>query len=327
MTQELVNYQQGYSMLPTGTTDEMLIGMWLRNAAESTKDAYRADLKQFFEFVKVSIQQINLLHLQNYQDELESSGLERSTIARKLKSVKSLLSFAKKTGYTTINVGVMIELPKEKEELAERLLTEDQILKMIHLEEQHSEREKSTQYDRRNYVLIRTMYATGARISEICNLKWKDIQPRGETGQVTLYGKGDKTRHVILKPETYRVLSEYRHDASDEEYVFKSRGGRHKGHAGLKLNESHVYRIVEESAVRAKIATYTEEKIVKGELKKITRSRVSPHWLRHAHATHALDNGATIALVKETLGHKSVDTTLRYTHVHPDKSSVQHLKV
>src|SRR5579885_2351532 len=117
MNQELTNYQQGYSMLPPGTTDEMLVNMWLRKSAHSTKEAYRADLKQFFTFVNLSIQQINLLHLQNYQDELESLNLEPSTIARKLKSVKSLLSFAKKTGYTPFNVGVMIEIPKGKEEL------------------------------------------------------------------------------------------------------------------------------------------------------------------------------------------------------------------
>ncbi len=141
-----------------------------------------------------------------------------------------------------------------------------------------------------------------------------------------MFGKGEKTRHIILKPETYKVLAEYRQGASDDEYVFKSRGGG-KGHAGSGLDESQVFRIVEAAAVRANIATYQATQKRKGVVTQVTRSRVSPHWWRHAHASHALENGASIILVKETLGHKSIDTTTQYTHVHPDKSSAQHLKV
>ncbi len=318
MEKELINYQQReYSMLPPGTTDEKLISMWLRDSTQSTKDAYRIDIEQFLSSAGETIQGIRLDHLQNFKDELEDLGLQPSTTARKLKAVKSLLSFAKKTGHTPFNVGVMIKLPKMKEELAERILTEEQALEMIHLEKQHNQR---------NYVLLRLMYATGARVSEICKLKWRDIHTRGETGQVTLFGKGEKTRHVILKHETYNVLTNYRQGASDDEYVFKSRGGG-KGHAGSSLDESQVFRIVEAAAIRANIATYQATQKRKGVIARVTRSRVSPHWWRHAHASHALENGASIILVKETLGHKSIDTTTQYTHVHPDKSSAQHLKV
>jgi integrase/recombinase XerD len=312
MNQELENFhQQEYSMLPADTTDEMLIAMWIDNTASSTKEAYMADLRQFFKQMPVSIQQIKLNHLQNYKNHLIESGKEYSTINRKLKSIKSLLSFAEKTGYTRFNVGVMVKLPKEKEELAERILTEDQTLEIIHLEKLHNQR---------NYVLLRLIYATGGRVSEICKLKWKDVHSRGETGQVTLYGKGEKTRHIILKPETYKVLIDYRGNSTDEDYIFKSRGGGKPGHARSKLDESQVYRIIEEAAIRAQIALYQDKD---GK----TRSHVSPHWMRHAHATHALENGANIILVKETLGHKSIDTTTKYTHVHPDKSSAQYLKM
>lgn len=317
MSQEIIGYQQGYSILPPGTTDKNLISMWLRDSAQSTKDAYRIDIEQFFSSVEATIQEVRLDHLQNYKDELEDLGLQPATIARKLNAVKSLLSFAKKTGYTPFNVGTMIKLPKMKDELAERILTEEQALEMIHLEKQHNQR---------NYVLIRLMYATGARVSETCNLKWKDIHPRGDTGQVTLFGKGGKTRHILLKPETYKVLAEYRKSALDDEYVFKSRGGG-KGHSGSKLDESQVFRIVEAAAIRANIATYQTNQKRKGIITQVTRSYVSPHWWRHSHASHALENGANIILVKETLGHKSIDTTTKYTHVHPDKSSAQYLKM
>lgn len=318
MSQEITTYQQGYSMLPLGTTDEKLISMWLRDSAQSTKDAYKIDIEQFFSSVRETIQGVRLDHLQNFKDELEDLGLQPATIARKLNAVKSLLSFAKKTGYTPFNVGVMIKLPKMKDELAERILTEEQALEMIHLEKQ--------QKNPRNYVLIRLMYATGARVSEICKLKWRDVHPRGETGQVTLFGKGEKTRHIILKPETYKVLVEYRQGTSDDEYIFKSRGGGN-GRAGSKLDESQVFRIVEAAAIRANIATYQTTQKRKGIATQVTRSHVSPHWWRHSHASHALENGANIILVKETLGHESIDTTTKYTHVHPDKSSAQYLKM
>lgn len=318
MSQEIIKHQQSYSILPPGTTDEKLISMWLRDSAQSTKDAYKMDIEQFFSSVGVTIQEVRLDHLQDYKEELEDLGLQPATIARKLNAVKSLLSFAKKTGYTPFNVGTMIKLPKMKDELAERILTEEQALEIIHLEKQ--------QKNQRNYVLLRLMYATGARVSEICKLKWKDVHPRGDTGQVTLFGKGGKTRHIILKPETYKVLAEYRQGASDDEYVFKSRGGG-KGHAGSILDESQVFRIVENAAIRANIATYQATQRRKGVTTQVTRSHVSPHWWRHAHASHALENGANIILVKETLGHKSIDTTTKYTHVHPDKSSSQYLKM
>jgi len=70
-----------------------------------------------------------------------------------------------------------------------------------------------------------------------------------------------------------------------------------------------VFRMVRASALRAGIAN------------------VSPHWMRHAHATHSLENGAPITLVKDTLGHKSIETTAKYTHVRPNASSGQYLKV
>jgi integrase/recombinase XerD len=304
-------------MLPTGTTDSKLIEMWLHDAAHSTQHAYSIDIEQFLSSAGEPLQGIRLDHLQSYKDDLGELGLQPATIARKLKAVKSLLSFAKKTGYTPFNVGVMIKLPKMKEELAERILTEDQVFEIIHLEKQHSQR---------NHILLRLLYATGGRVSEICNLKWKDVQPRGDTGQVALFGKGEKTRHVILKAETYKALVGYRQGALDEDYVFKSRGGG-KGHAGSKLDESQVFRIVEDAAIRANIATYKATQTRKGIAMQVTRSHVSPHWWRHAHASHALENGANIILVKETLGHKSIDTTTKYTHVHPDKSSAQYLKM
>ncbi len=86
------------------------------------------------------------------------------------------------------------------------------------------------------------------------------------------------------------------------------------------LDESQVHRIVKAAATRAGVQTYTSEC---GGLS----SKTSPHWMQHAHATHALDHGTTIVLVKETLGHVSMNSTSKYIHVHPDDSSSLHLNI
>lgn len=308
---DIILPEQEYGILPPGTTDEILIELWLRGHAASTIDGYRADIKMFFEFARVPIRELKLPHLLDYKEALENFGFEPNTVARRVKSIKSLLTFAKTTGYTPFNVGAVVKIQDTKNELAERLLTEDQVFSIIHEEKHHSWR---------NYVLLRLMYATGARVSEICNLKWRDIKPRDETGQVTIFGKGRKTRFVLLKPETYKLLRDFRAGDVFESYVFRSRGGGQKGvKGGGKLDTSQVNRIVNAAAVRAGVETYTDEE---GKL----RSRVTPHWLRHAHATHSMDNGAPIALIRDTLGHKSITTTSKYAHAHPDDSSAKYLR-
>jgi integrase/recombinase XerD len=313
--QELTRYSQEYSVIPADTTDDSLIQMWLHGSADSTKDAYLVDIQQFQEYVGLSIRQWKLPHLQQYQDELEALGLAPTTVQRKMKAIKSLLTFSEKTGYTPFNVGAALKLRKFKNKLAGRILSEEQVMRIILLEK-----------NPRNQMLLRLTYVTGARVSEICDLRWSDVQERGETGQITIFGKGDKTRHVLLKPETYHLLSDYRDGASDDDFLFRSRGGNGQ-QSGGPLDPSQVYRIVEHAAVQAEVATYIGEIRRKGITKKVRRSHVSPHWLRHAHATHAIENGANIILVKETLGHESVETTMKYTHAHPDKSSAQYLKM
>jgi integrase/recombinase XerD len=95
-------------------------------------------------------------------------------------------------------------------------------------------------------------------------------------------------------------------------YVFQSRQAHsRKEKNGRRMDESMIHRIVRAAADRAGVAP----------------GKVSPHWMRHAHATHSLENGAPITLVQGTLGHKDIKTTSRYTHVRPNASSGQYLKV
>lgn len=195
-------------------------------------------------------------------------------------------------GYVSFDVGRAIRLPKQRETLAERILSEEAIQRMLALET-----------DDRNRVLIRLLYASGGRISEIVTLCWRNCQPRESGGQVTLFGKGGKTRAVLLSAATWKELLLLRGQAGEHDPIFVSQ-------KGSPLSDRQAQRIVQGTARRAGIA-----------------ANVSPHWLRHAHASHALDRGAPIHLVQATLGHASVATTGRYLHARPTESSSKYLAV
>ncbi len=193
-----------------------------------------------------------------------------------------------------MNVGTVVKLPKDKDKLAERILSQSQVLTMIALTTKLRDR-----------LLIRFLYATGARVSEVCALKWRDIQETADgRAQVSLFGKGDKTRSVVFSSEMWTLLQQLRGDARSYAPVFRSR--KKGGH----LDPSQVNRIVRKAANRAGI-----------------EGKVSPHWLRHSHASHSLERGASIQLVKESLGHSSIAITERYLHARPNDSSALDLGV
>lgn len=156
----------------------------------------------------------------------------------------------------------------------------------------------------RNQVLLKLLYAAGLRVSEACALTWRDLQPRDAGGQVTVYGKGGKTRAIVLPSGIWNDLLGLRGEADGNAPVFPSRK------KGGNLSEVQVWRIVRAAAKRAGI-----------------EGAVSPHWLRHAHASHALDRGAPPHLVQATLGHASLGTTSRYAHARPTDSSARYLAV
>jgi integrase/recombinase XerD len=291
MTTAIVASGNDYQIAKASDADELLVSTWLRRSrSEHTRRAYRLDVARFRSFVGKPLARVTLADLQDFAESLEDLSL--SSQRRTLSAVKSLLGFGHKSGYLPVNVGIAIQAPRPKNTLAERILSESQVQRMLALET-----------DRRNHAILRLLYGGGLRVAELCQLTWRDLQPRGETGQVTVYGKGDRTRVVLLSRDTWQELAALRGTAGDDDPVFVSRRGG-------PLAESAVYRIVRKAARRAGLP-----------------GSVSPHWLRHAHASHALDRGAPVSLVKETLGHASVATTDRYLHARPDDSSARYLAV
>ncbi len=281
---------------PVGTVyqannDNQVVAMWLHGRPPTTQRAYSYEVQGLLAAVGKPLAQITLGDLQGYSSTLEPQA--PATRARAINAVKSLFSFAQRIGYLKFNPAAAIQGPKIKNTLAERILPEAQVHRLLALEPRH-----------RNLVLLLLLYAAGLRVSEVCGLKWRDLQEREGAGQITVYGKGGKTRVVLLSLATWTELITLRDDAGGDNAVFASRKG--KGH----LHPAQVHRIVQAAAIRAGI-----------------EGAVSPHWLRHAHASHALDRGAPIHLVQATLGHASVATTGKYLHARPDDSSARYLGI
>jgi len=295
-------------MLPDGANDDLVIHMWLNGRPATTQVAYRADIAALRVFTNnVPLAQINLLHLQQFVESLATQA--PATIARRVSAVKSLLTFAQKAGYITFNVGAALRSPKVEEHLAERIMSEAQFQKLLALET-----------NPRHHAMIRLIYNAALRVSEACALTWNDLQEREQGGQLHIWGKGSHERYVLISVETYRELLALKGDAASDAPIFRSR----KNARGGFLTRGQVNKIVEAAAIRAGVATYQE---LDGEGNLVTRSLVSPHWLRHAHASHAIDKNAPLTLVRDTLGHKSIATTNKYAHARPGASSGSYLAV
>ena len=272
------------------TSDDQLLALWLHGRPKTTQRAYRAETIRFMGYVEKPIRSVKLIDLQAFADHLGEAGLKPPSVHRAMSALKSLFAFGFRLGYVQFDVGRALRIPSFRNELAERILGEAEVLRIISLEPKP-----------RNRAMLLTLYAGGFRVSEICSLKWRHLQERDASGQITVFGKGGKTRTVLMPKSVWETLQTLQQDAPADAPVFKS---RKKGH----LDESQVWRIVVKAAERAGID-----------------KNVSCHWFRHAHASHALDRGCPIHLVQATLGHSSVATTGKYLHARPTDSSGNYL--
>ncbi|MBS0641536.1 MAG: tyrosine-type recombinase/integrase [Proteobacteria bacterium] len=239
--------------------------MWLHDRPAGTARAYDADVRAFLQSANCGLRDVTLGHVQAYADTLRDFA--PASRARRLSSVKSLLTFAHTLGYLPFNVGAPVRLPKVENRLAERIVDGDDLARLLVLET-----------NPRNAAILTLLYRAGLRISEVAGLCWRHIQSRQDGGQIAIHGKGGKTRFVKIGPKLMAKLEALRPaDAVPDGAVFVSREGGH-------MDPASVHRVVKKAADRAGLPAH-----------------FSAHWLRHAHASHALDNGAPVHLVASTL--------------------------
>ncbi len=201
-------------------------------------------------------------------------------------AVKALLGFAHTVGFTRFNAAPLIKLRKAPRRVAQRLLSQVELHLLL-----RAARSK------RDQLLLEVAYFGALRVSELAGITWSQVIPR-ETGeaQLAIVGKGDRPRNILIPADFAVALRELRGDAPGHERVFA-------------ITERRINYIVKATAKRAGI-----------------NLAVSAHWLRHAHASHAIDEGAPITLVSQTLGHADLKTTSVYAHARPNDSSSRYLK-
>lgn len=148
----------------------------------------------------------------------------------------------------------------------------------------------------RDRLLLKLMYSCGLRVSEAISLQWRDF--RGN--KLTVFGKGGKTRTVIIPSW---LLSQLKQLKSSFPHVFVSRNGN-------PLNRSMVHKMMKRTALRVGV-----------------NPELSSHWLRHSHATHALESGCNIRLLQQSLGHSKISTTELYLGINPDEGSSDYIDI
>lgn len=276
---------------PVQTPVERLLDMWLHGKSKHTQSAYRRYARAFLKCANAPLPELGLAHLQDWSDRLQGSENSKKTA---VSAIKSLFTFAHEIGLIQMNPGRAMKLPKPKDCLSERILSEGEVHAMLALESVA-----------RNKLILKTLYYCGLRVSELVSLKWKSAIARQSGGQLTIFGKGRKTRVVLVPVPLWRELEAYRGDAANDDPIFKSR--EQNSNDDYHMSRTQAWRVVKVASARVGIKD------------------PSPHWLRHAHASHSLDRGAPIHLVQATLGHESVATTSRYLHARPGDSSSLYL--
>lgn len=269
------------------TNDDHLINLFVNTRrGPRTRVLYEYTIRRYREQVSKPIRETTMDDLMAYAATLEHyrSGTQKQRLA----TIKSLFTFAHKIGYVAFNVGAAIPLPERKDTLSERILTPEEVMRLI----------VATSANPKHELVLRLLYRSAARVSEIVVATWRDLIPRdGDEAQITLFGKKGKTRNVLIPRSLYDRLVELRGEAGPDERI-------------LGMSRQRIWQVIRATAKRAGL-----------------EQKVSPHWLRHAHASHALENGASVKLVSETLGHESVATTSHYLHARPGESSGRFLKV
>lgn len=282
--------------------------MWLHGRpATTTAVAYRQNAEYFLAYVGKSLNEIALEELQAYATHLHELGIKDSSIRTKLNVIKSLFTFATKLNYIRFNVAAALRIPKGNTSLAGRILKQTEVLKLINC----------PKLSPRDRTLLKFMYATGVRVSEACRLKWEDFQER-DTGevQVTVLGKGEKLRTVLVPIVVWMELEQLRGEPLAVLAVpVDGKVANPKGHesvfvgsTGNAIDRVMAHRIIKDAAILAGV-----------------NPKVSMHWLRHCNASHALARGASITLVRDSLGHASIAVSDKYLHSNPTDSTSNYL--
>ena len=272
----------------------------VRNLAENSIKGYVSDLESFLKHLeKLHIEefsQLELTHIRSWLAELQGAGVARSTIARRIVSIRAFTYWGASQGWIKSDLGAELAIPKPHRTLPEVLDIADTEIVLESI--QTRAHEDPNPLTIRDLALVEVLYATGVRVSEICGLDIRSIDESRNTLQVM--GKGSKERVVPMGIPAVDALRHYLEVARPLLANEKSGNAVFLGSRGSRIDQRTVREVVY-------LATAA------------VGSKMGPHGLRHTAATHLLEGGADLRTVQEILGHSSLATTQIYTHVSPDR--------
>lgn len=268
-----------------------------RNASELTIKSYREDLFGFSQWIEdvanlsQGLDSLSPSHLRQFQAALQEAGYARSTISRKLASLRSFFKFAMREGLAKNNPAKPLRNPRQNRTLP-LVLSTDEIGRLL-VAPPHTE-----VAGLRDRAILETMYSAGLRVSELVALRDGDLDFGQAIARVR--GKGRKERISPLGSYAIEAIQAYiaRRNRSARSEALGQAAPVFVNRFGDLLTTRSVGRMLDKYIAVAGLD-----------------SRVSPHTLRHSFATHLLDGGADIRSVQELLGHRSLTTTQIYTHV------------
>lgn len=272
-----------------------------KNYSEHTCRAYSRDLTAFADYLTAaqkkelppSVRELTDMDIRGWLVHLHKKN-RKSTIARKLSSVRSFFKFLTQQEVLAQNPAVTVLTPK-REQPAPAYLTIDDMLRIL------GNVTTDDLLGVRNLAMFELLYSSGLRVSELTSLDLIDIDFDKHT--VRVMGKGRKERIVPVGRQALSCIKRYRELLVEKSKTYLDRQGPlFFNYRGGRLTSRSVDRLLKQVAVKAGLNV-----------------PISPHALRHTFATHLLDAGADLRVVQELLGHKSLSTTQRYTHVTIDR--------
>ena len=264
-----------------------------RDVSPHTLKGYREDLESLAVYLSDDSGKppapggIDPLDLRQYISDLHEAGYARTSISRRLASLRSFFRFAQREGIVDSNPAKPLRNPRKQRQLP-HFMTSDEVERLLRAPDSHQ------RMGAQDLAILETMYSTGVRVSELVGLNLADVEL--DEGVARVRGKGRRERYAPLGSFAVGAIRrwlEHRHEEKLErdDAIFVNR-------LGSRLSTRSVGRMLEKYLARAGLAR-----------------RTPPHTLRHSFATHLLDRGADIRSVQELLGHRSLVTTQVYTHL------------
>ena len=285
--------------------DQKVIEAWLSmKGSNSTRVNYRRHIERLFEnFPGRTIRSMTSHHIAHHFKNLETDfGLKKSSIRASRETLSSLYSYCVKSGYIELKFNPMnavgkIEVP---DQVGFRVLGRFQVDRMIEVEK-----------NPRNKLLILFLLVTGMRVSEAVGLTKRNFKNHDGILRISIIGKGQKYRAIICPEWLWAEIEAY---VSSEQYPFSEWSDvlplfPSQVEPYSALTNYGAWHIVKQAAKRAKLT-----------------DSPSPHWLRHCHALFSLKEGASLHVLKQTLGHSSLDTTGKYLRAFPTEASSNFIK-